>query len=403
MAEADPAVAQPQAGSAPVAMHEIGEKRPARFRRIALMLSVPLLILAVAAYFWVTSGRFVSTDNAYVKQDIVSVSSDVGGRIVDVKVRENQLVKKGDILFVVDQAPYRVALAQADAAIARAQVQVGQLQTDFRATSVDIAGEQENVRYAMEDLRRQQALMTQGFTTRARLQQSEQALDNARTALRNAMADAAKARAALATGKQVPNMNPELAAALAQRAQAALNLVRTVVRAPVAGRVSQSDRLQIGQMAIEGLPMVSIVASDRNWVTANFKETDLDHMMIGQPATIRLDAYPGLEIRGHVDSIGAGTGSEFSVLPAQNANGNWVKVTQRVPVRIAIDDAPPRAMIAGLSADVTVDIRRGDKGMAAAGNAAAAENAGESAGVFGNVGGAGNPGATGNLFDTGRH
>jgi len=360
MAEADPALSQQQAAAAPLDAEPLREKRSGRLRRMILMLSVPLLVVAVGAYFWITSGRYVSTDNAYVKQDIVSVSSDVGGRVVAVQVHENQIVKKGDVLFVVDQAPYRVALAQADAAVAAAQVQVGQLQTDFKATAVDIVGARDNVRYAEEDLARQRALMAQGFTTRVRLQQSEQALDNARTALRTAMADAAKARAALATGSQVPGVNPDIAAAQAQRAQAALNLVRTVVRAPVAGRVSQADRLQVGQMAIEGLPMVSIVASERHWVTANFKETDLDHMVPGQPATIRLDAYPSLEIRGHVDSIGAGTGSEFSVLPAQNANGNWVKVTQRVPVRIAIDDAPARAMIAGLSADVTVDIRKHD-------------------------------------------
>jgi membrane fusion protein (multidrug efflux system) len=331
-----------------------------------LMLSVPLLVIAVGAWAWATSGRFVSTDNAYVKHDIVSVSSDVAGRIVDVRVRENQLVKAGDVLFIVDQAPYRVALQQADAEVADAQVSVGKLHSDYQASNVDIAGARENVFYAQEDLKRQQALMKQGFTTTARLQQSEQALDNARAQLRTAEAEVAKARAALATGAQVPGVNPEIAAARAQRDQAALNLERTIVRAPVAGRISQADRLQVGQMAIQGLPLVSIVASDRAWVTANFKETDLDRMRPGQPATIKLDAYSGEPIRGHVESIGAGTGSEFSVLPAQNANGNWVKVTQRVPVRIAIDGKTNRAMIAGLSAKVKVDIRDGRDGAAPA-------------------------------------
>ncbi|BAK67043.1 multidrug resistance protein A [Sphingobium sp. SYK-6] len=364
MAEADPALAKkaatsPAAGAQADAPTE--DAPPARqsgkLRRIILMISVPLALLLVGGWVWVTSGRFVSTDNAYVKQDIVSVSSDVAGRIIDVRVRENQMVKAGDVLFVVDPEPYRVVLEQANAQIANAQVTVGKLRTDYQATNVDITGARENVYYAQEDLKRQQALMTDGFTTRARLQQSEQALDNARTQLRTAEADAAKARAALATGSQVPGVNPDLAAAQAQRDQAALNLRRTVVRAPVSGRVSQADRLQIGQMAVQGLPLVSLVASDRVWVTANFKETDLDHMRAGQPATIKLDAYPGTEIRGHVESIGAGTGSEFSVLPAQNANGNWVKVTQRVPVRVAIDSKPARDMIAGLSAHVSVDIR----------------------------------------------
>jgi membrane fusion protein, multidrug efflux system len=123
----------------------------------------------------------------------------------------------------------------------------------------------------------------------------------------------------------------------------------------VAGVVSQADRLQIGQMMTQGLPAVSIVVSDRSWVEANFKETDLKNMHVGQPAELSLDAYPDMTLKGHIASIGAGTGSEFSVLPAQNANGNWVKVTQRIPVRIAIDSKTSRPLIAGLSTHVRVD------------------------------------------------
>ncbi len=147
-----------------------------------------------------------------------------------------------------------------------------------------------------------------------------------------------------------------IAAAQVQRSRAALDLARTVVRAPVGGTVSQADRLQVGQMMITGLPAVTIVADGRSWVEANFKETDLNKMRVGQRAEIGFDAYPGLKLKGHVQSIGAGTGSEFSVLPAQNATGNWVKVTQRVPVRIAIDEKSPRQLIAGQSADVTVQV-----------------------------------------------
>jgi membrane fusion protein (multidrug efflux system) len=192
------------------------------------------------------------------------------------------------------------------------------------------------------------------------MDEAQHAVAAARDRLASVAAEVQKARAQLATGAQVPGQNPQVAAAQATRAKAALDLTRTVVRAPVSGRVTQVTRLQIGQMVFTGVPMLSIVREGGARVEANFKETDLAHMRPGQPAEVKLDAYPGLKLKGHVDSIGAGTGSEFSVLPAQNATGNWVKVTQRVPVRIAIDGSSgDRPLIAGLSANVTVHV--GDK------------------------------------------
>ena len=336
------------------------EETPAprnRVRRWVLMLGVPLILGAVGGYFWLTSGRYVSTDNAYVQQDKVAVASDVAGRIVEVDVAENQHVEAGDILFRIDPDPYRIALAQAQAAIAGAQVNVVSLRSSYAASVPDIAAAQDRVRLAQEALGRQHALMARGFTTKTDLQAAQHEVTQARLAVSNAQASAAEAKAKLATGSAVPGQNPAIAAAIAQRQAAELNLKRTVVRAPVSGTISQSDRLQVGQMMVIGLPAVSIVANASSWVEANFKETELDHMRIGQPATVSFDAYPELQLKGHVASIGAGTGSEFSVLPAQNANGNWVKVTQRVPVRIAIDDKSPRPLIAGLSAKIKVDVR----------------------------------------------
>ncbi len=329
--------------------------RMARLRRIGLMLLVPLLLVGGAiAYYWATE-NIVSTDNAYVQQDKVSVSAQITGEITEVLVRENQQVKAGDLLFRIDPEPIRIAIAQADAAIAAAQVKVIGLETELSNTGVDIRGAGEDIAFYEEEYRRQSELMQRGFTTRARLQAAQHALDDARSKLGTAQADAAKARADLATGSVAPGINPALLAAQTQRRKALLDLSRTEVRAPVSGTVTQADRLQRGQMMTLGLPGLTIVVSDKSWVEANFKETDLAHMHIGQPAKLSFDAYPDVKITGHIASIGAGTGSEFSVLPAQNANGNWVKVTQRVPVRIAIDGKPRRPLIAGLSTHVRID------------------------------------------------
>lgn len=353
MAESDPVFAeQADAAEAAEAARSDGS---GKLRRIAIMASVPLLLIGLAIWYYIANDHFISTDNAYVQQNKISVSAQVTGEIVEVAVGENQQVKAGELLFRIDPEPFRIAIAQAEAAIAEAEVDVIGLKTELGNTGVDIAGAAEDVKFFQEQYRRQAELMQRGFTTRARLEEAEHTLSDARSRLSEAQAEARNARAALATAPTAPGENPKVLAAKVQRRRAMLDLSRTEVRAPATGTISQADRLQLGQMMTTGLPALTIIVSNSSWIEANFKETDLAHMRIGQPATISFDAYPGLKLRGHVASIGAGTGSEFSVLPAQNANGNWVKVTQRVPVRIAIDDKPDRPLIAGLSTDVRID------------------------------------------------
>jgi membrane fusion protein, multidrug efflux system len=351
MAEADPNIRPKVDVEAP----QPGKRR---WGKIALMLSFPLLLIAGGIAYFLANDQYVSTDNAYLRQDKVSVSSEIGGRIVEVAVREDQPVNAGDLLFRIDPEPYRIALAQSNAAIAAAQVKVTTLEADLGNSSVDIESAREDVAFFAKEFARQSALMEQGFTTKARLQTAEHALSEARSKLAKALSEERASRAALSTGAAAPGVNPAILSGQAQREKALLDLSRAEVRAPASGIISQADRLKIGQMMVQGLPALTIVSDGGGWVEANFKETDLAKMRVGQPATIKMDAYPGLTLNGRVASIGAGTGSEFSVLPAQNANGNWVKVTQRVPVRIAIIDKPSRPMIAGLSATVRVDIER---------------------------------------------
>jgi membrane fusion protein (multidrug efflux system) len=345
MAEADP-VRIEAAAAAP------SQRR--NWQRLILMWAVPLLVMLGGLVYWYSLQGKVSTDNAYVKLDKVSVGAEIGGKIVAVAIAKNQVVKPGDLLFRIDPEPYQLQIGQADASIAAAQANFSALANASALSGADLTAARENIAFAQATLARQRALWERGFTTKAALDAAEHQVASAEAQLDQAEAKRREASAKLATGAQVPGVNPQIASARAQRALAELNLRRTEVRAPMGGMIAQADRLLVGQEAIAGLPLLTIVARQGSYVEANFKETDLAEMRVGQPAEVRFDAYPDLKLKGHVAAIGAGTGSEFSVLPAQNATGNWVKVTQRVPVRIALDEPSPREMIAGLSSKVTV-------------------------------------------------
>jgi len=341
---------EPMTGTAAAEAPKAKRKISAPSLRTIVMLIVPALLILGGAYYWLTSGGSVSTDDAQVKQDIVSVSPQVAGPIQHVYVRNGARVTRGQLLFSIDPAPFRVALEQAEAQLATARLQTSQLQTQAAGTGADIVGEQANLAIKKNALGRQQALLKQGFTTRSDYDDALNEVKTAEQDLADARARAANAHAALAPGGN----QPQIAQAQAAVDKARLDLERTQIRAPMDGVVENADSLQVGQMAVTGIGALSLVHSQTAWVEANFKEKDVGKMFPGEKARIEVDAYPGQKFEAHVQSIGAGTGSQFSLLPAQNANGNWVKVTQRVPVRIAFDGKTSRPMIAGLSVNATV-------------------------------------------------
>jgi membrane fusion protein (multidrug efflux system) len=330
-------------------LERVPERSAKRFLRPLLMFVVPALLLLGGGYYWLASGGSVSTDDAQVKQDIVSVSPQVNGQIVQVFVRDGARVKRGQLLYRIDPQPYRVALEQAEAQLASARLQTQVLRTQAAGTAGDITGAQANLAIKRNALGRQQALLKKGFTTRADYEDALNEVRSAETQLADARARSANASAAVAPGEQ-----PSIAQAQAAVDKARLDLSRTEVRAPMDGVIENADNLQVGQMAVTGVGMLSLVHSQSAWVEANFKEKDVGRMVPGERATVKVDAYPGEKFEAHIQSIGAGTGSEFSLLPAQNANGNWVKVTQRVPVRIVFEGRPDKPMIAGLSVVATV-------------------------------------------------
>ncbi|UJW86637.1 HlyD family secretion protein [Devosia sp. SL43] len=324
--------------------------------RIALMLLVPAALLGGGAYFYLTGGRYIDTDNAYVQQSKVSISSDVSGRIASVAVANNQMVQAGDVLFTVDPEPYRIALSQADAALATARVNVEQLRVGLAVARAKLDAANATLEIRQKDWDRNSALQTQGVTAESSLDDARLALQAAQSNVALEQQDVANATAALGGNPDIAtDEHPAVRAAMAARDTAARNLEKTTILAPAAGIVSQVDSLNVGQFVATGSTIATLVETEVTWVEANFKETQLTGLAAGMPVEVTVDAYPGLALTGHVDSIGAATGAEFALIPAQNATGNWVKVVQRIPVRIVLDGEVGANLRAGMSAAVKVD------------------------------------------------
>ncbi len=328
-------------------------------QQLILLVLIPAAALIAGSYLYAVTGRFVTTDNAYVKAHIVAVSTDLDGRVVEVNVRNNQRVSAGDLLFRLDPDPHWLALQLAEARMETARQEIEATRAEYRQVQAEIAEARESVGYHTREAERQRELARRGVTTTAQLDEAEFELASSYQRVR---ALQEKVRSVLAElggdPERAVELHPKFLEALADRELAELRLGYTEIRAASDGIVTQV-RLEAGEWLEEGDPAFGLIQVDQTWVVANLKETQLTHVREGQAVTVTVDAYPDLDWSARISSIAPATGAEFAVLPPQNATGNWVKVVQRVPVRIdleTVDGRPP--LRAGMTASISIDTER---------------------------------------------
>jgi membrane fusion protein (multidrug efflux system) len=329
--------------------------------RLPIMGAVVLIALVGGLAAYLTGGRYESTDDSAIQGARVSVSSTIPGRVVSIKVRENQLVHTGDVLFQLDGRPYQMATDEAEANLAGMRAQVQGLQATYRQRQADLKAAEDSLAYLENEAKRQKTLVAAGTASQADADQAQNRADEARQQLAASHEQVANAAAALGGEPTGPiDRQPGVMQALARLGNAKLNQSYIDIVAPQDGVVTRVDQLQVGDYINAATPVFALV-SNRLWVEANFKENQLEYMRAGQDASIKIDAFPHTTFKAKVAAVSPGTGSSFSLLPPENATGNWVKVTQRVPVRVEFVGTPEVPLQPGLSATVTVDTthRRG--------------------------------------------
>ena len=330
--------------------------------RIALFAMLPIALL-VGGYLYVTGGQIISTDNAYIQADHVGVSTDVSGLVASVEVKDNQRVSQGKVLFTLKPEPFQIALASAKAQLGNVRNQILNLKASYNQALTEIDQAQVDLPYYQTSFQRQQTLISVSAVSKTTYDDAKHALDSTRQKIAVAKATAQMVLAQLgghietAVEQQPTYLQAQAAVDEAQR-----NLTNSVVRASFDGIVTNVDSLQVGSYLQPPQSGISLVSADHLWIAASPKETELTHMKPGQPVDISVDSYPGVEWHGTVESISPASGSSFSLLPAQNTTGNWVKVVQRIPVRISIDDAgnkPPLRTGMSVEAQINTGQARG--------------------------------------------
>jgi membrane fusion protein (multidrug efflux system) len=331
--------------------------RPKGSLRRALMFALLPLVLIVGGYFYVTGGAVMSTDNAYVQADMVGLSTDVSGIVTEVLVHDNQKVARGNVLFKLDDLQFRLALDRADAQIANTRNDLVALQASYRNMQAQIDQAQKDVDFNMVNFKRQDQLIANNFTPKATFDAARNTLEGSQQKLASLQQQLAGLAANLNGDPDAPIENhPKYKDALAARDEAARQLAHTIVRAPFAGIVTNVPSLQPGQYLAAAATAFNIVSTDHVWVQASPKETELTYVKPEQKVTVDVDTYPGERWSGTVDSISPASASSFSLLPAENTSGNWVKVVQRIPMRVLVKNAPGKPPLrVGMSVEVNVD------------------------------------------------
>lgn len=333
------------------------QKRAGRSRARPVLFALLPVALIAGGYFYVTGGQVVSTDNAYVEANIVGVSAEVGGTVQSVEVHDNEHVKAGQVLFRLKPESYQIALEGAQAKLESARNDLLSLQASYRQAQAEIIKDQADLPFYQQAFDRQQKLVSMATSTRVALDQAQHDLEVARqkVAVDKAQADEALAKLG-GSADQPVTQNPLYLQAKAAVDDAQRQLNDTIVKAPFDGIVTNVNSLQVGSHLQATQTAFSLVSEKNMWISANPKETQLTYVKAGQPVTITVDAYPGVEWKGKVASVSPASESSFSLLPAQNSSGNWVKVVQRIPMRVSIDDAANLpALRAGMSTTVDID------------------------------------------------
>ena len=328
-------------------------------KKSVLLLVGPALVVSAGLYWYVNGGRYITTENAYVRAETIRVSTNIDGRVAKVFVSDNQAVSKGEVLFTLDSRPFRLALDGATAEVETVVQRVAALKAHFKQGQDQISAARERIRFLEKRFERQKTLKDKGVSSVSAFDDVEHELITARQMLGAAQQSNEMVRADLNGGPDVPvESHPAYLAAEAKRQRAALDLEYATIVAPTAGRMGRVT-LQKGEYVEAGDALFALIREHEPWIEANLKEVQLTHISEGQRVRIVVDAYPQVTFQGHVESISPATGAEFAILPPQNASGNWVKVVQRVPVRLRIEPIPDGPVLrAGMTAEISIDTER---------------------------------------------